>query len=105
MIWNEKFECMALSELKNIQSERLKTLVEYTYKHCAVYKQKIDKHGVGLADIKDIADIKKLPFTTKEDMRDNYPFNLFSMPVKQVQEIHVSSGTTGNPTVVGLFQG
>ena len=101
MIWNEKFECMASDELKNIQSERLKTLADYTYKNCAVYKQKFDKHGISPADIKDIADIKKLPFTTKEDMRDNYPFNLFSMPVKQVQEIHVSSGTTGNPTVVG----
>jgi phenylacetate-CoA ligase len=92
---------MAPDELKNIQSERLKTLADYTYKHCGVYKQKFDKHGIRPTEIKDIADIKKLPFTTKDDMRDNYPFNLFSLPVNQVQEIHVSSGTTGNPTVVG----
>jgi phenylacetate-CoA ligase len=101
MIWNKKFECMAPDELKNIQSERLRTLADYTYKHCGVYKQKFDTHGVRPSDIKDIANIKNLPFTTKDDMRDNYPFNMFSLPVNQVQEIHVSSGTTGNPTVVG----
>jgi phenylacetate-CoA ligase len=101
MIWNEKFECMAPDELKNVQSDRLKMLVNYIYAKCDVYRKKFDSDGIGPADIKDIGDIKKLPFTTKDDMRDNYPFNLFSAPVKDVQEIHVSSGTTGNPTVVG----
>jgi phenylacetate-CoA ligase len=101
MIWNEKFECMAPAELKNVQSDRLKTLVNYIYSNCDIYKEKLEAASIRPADIKDIDDIKKLPFTTKEDMRDNYPFNLFSMPVKNVQEIHVSSGTTGNPTVVG----
>jgi phenylacetate-CoA ligase len=101
MIWNEKFECMAPAELKNVQSDRLKTLVNYIYSNCDIYKEKLEAASIRPADIKDIDDIRKLPFTTKEDMRDNYPFNLFSMPVKNVQEIHVSSGTTGNPTVVG----
>jgi phenylacetate-CoA ligase len=101
MIWNEKFECMAPAELKNIQSERLKTLTNYVYANCGVYTRKFDSAGIRPADIKAIDDIKRLPFTTKDDMRDNYPFNMFSMPIKNVQEIHVSSGTTGNPTVVG----
>ena len=101
MIWNKEMECMDLENLKNIQSERLKKTVEYAYKNCVFYKKKLDKHGVGLEGIKDIDDIKKLPITTKNDMRDSYPFQLFSAPVKEVSEIHVSSGTTGNFTVVG----
>ena len=101
MIWNKEMECMDLENLKNIQSERLKKTVEYAYKNCVFYKKKLDKHGVALEGIKDIDDIKKLPITTKNDMRDSYPFQLFSAPVKEVSEIHVSSGTTGNFTVVG----
>ena len=101
MIWNEKIECMDLNELKNIQSERLSKLAVYVYKNCPVYKKKFDAAGVSPDDIKTIDDIVKLPFTVKEDMRDNYPFGLFSVPQSKVAEIHVSSGTTGNPTVVG----
>ncbi len=101
MIFNEKFECMDKLEIKNLQSERLKNLVRYVYTNSPVYKQKLDKHGVSINDIKSIDDIAKLPFTEKEDMRDNYPFKLFSKDVKEISEIHVSSGTTGNPTVVG----
>jgi len=101
MIWNEKIECMDLDELKNIQSERLTKLVAYVYKNCPVYKEKFDAAGISPDGIKSIDDIVKLPFTTKEDMRDNYPFGMFSVPQINVAEIHVSSGTTGNPTVVG----
>ena len=101
MIWNKEIECMDLENLKNVQSERLKNIVEYAYKNCVFYKKKLDKHGVAPEDIKDIDDIKTLPITTKNDMRDSYPFQLFSAPVKEVSEIHVSSGTTGNFTVVG----
>jgi len=101
MIWNKEMECMDLENLKNIQSERLKKIVEYTYKNCSFYKKKMDRHGVGPKDIRDIGDIQKLPITTKNDMRDSYPFQLFSAPVEEVSEIHVSSGTTGNFTVVG----
>jgi phenylacetate-CoA ligase len=101
MIWNEKMECMGLDDLKNIQGERLKDLVAYIYKNSPAYKAKLDGFGITPKDIKTIDDIKKLPFTTKEDMRDSYPFGLFSRPVKDINEIHVSSGTTGNPTVVG----
>ncbi|OGJ87259.1 MAG: phenylacetate--CoA ligase [Candidatus Raymondbacteria bacterium RifOxyA12_full_50_37] len=101
MIFNEKIECMGREELKNLQSERLKKLVAYIYDNNPVYRKKLDQHGIGPASVKSIDDIVNLPFTTKEDMRDNYPFKLFSRPVSEISEIHVSSGTTGNPTVVG----
>lgn len=101
MIWNEKMECMESSDLKNIQSERLKETVDYIYKNCPMYKKKLDAFGVSPAQIRGIGDIKKLPFATKDDMRDSYPFGLFSAKPEDIAEIHVSSGTTGNPTVVG----
>jgi phenylacetate-CoA ligase len=101
MIWNEKMECMDAHNLKNVQSERLHDTVGYVYKNCPLYKSKLDAYGITPRDIKSIDDIKKLPFTAKDDMRDSYPFGLFSAPVHNLAEIHVSSGTTGNPTVVG----
>jgi phenylacetate-CoA ligase len=101
MIWNEKMECMPAADLKNIQSERLRNLVSYMHKHSPVYAAKFDAFGISPKDIRSIEDIKKLPFTVKNDLRDSYPFGLFSRPVKDISEIHVSSGTTGNPTVVG----
>jgi len=101
MIWNEKMECANPKELKNLQYERLRNVVSYVYRNCPMYRDKLDKHGVAPKDIKTLADIRKLPFTTKEDMRDSYPFGLFSVAGKDIAEIHVSSGTTGNPTVVG----
>ncbi|HOW35652.1 MAG TPA: phenylacetate--CoA ligase [Candidatus Omnitrophota bacterium] len=101
MIYNEKFECMSLEELKNVQSERLKKTVSYVYQYCPFYQKKFASHGISPKDIKTIDDIVKLPFTVKDDLRDNYPFGVLSMPLAQIAEIHVSSGTTGNPTVVG----
>jgi phenylacetate-CoA ligase len=101
MIWNEKMECMDLEDLKNIQSDRLKDVAEYVYRNNPVYKKKFDAAGIKPWEIKSIDDIRKLPFTVKEDLRDNYPFGLFSVEPKNLAEIHVSSGTTGNPTVVG----
>ncbi|MDR2425784.1 MAG: phenylacetate--CoA ligase [Endomicrobium sp.] len=101
MIFNEKFETMNLHDLKNLQSERLRCLTGYVYKNSPVYKRKIDESGFSLSDIKTIDDIIKLPFTTKDDMRDYYPFGLFSMPISKIAEVHVSSGTTGNPVVSG----
>lgn len=100
MIWNEKIETMNLENLKEIQSKRLIEMLEYIYKHSAFYKKKLDENGIKIKDIKSIDDIVRLPFTTKEDMRDNYPFGIFSSSDK-LAEIHVSSGTTGNPTLVG----
>ena len=101
MIWNEKMECMEIKDLKNIQSERLREIVKYISGHSPAYQKKLQDSGLDPGAINNIEDIKKLPFTIKEDLRDNYPFGLFSMTVKDIAEIHVSSGTTGNPTVVG----
>jgi len=101
MIWNEHIECMNPEDLKNIQTQRLKDIVDYVYKNSPVYKKKLDAAGVNPASIKRIEDAAKLPFTVKDDLRDNYPFGLFSLPSRDLAEIHVSSGTTGNPTVVG----
>jgi phenylacetate-CoA ligase len=101
MIWNEKIETMDPRELKGIQSNYLKNLVAYIYKNCKVYKDKLDKAGIKPDKINSIDDIKRLPFTTKVDMRDNYPYGLFCTDQKNVIELHVSSGTTGNPTLVG----
>ncbi|MCL1972551.1 MAG: phenylacetate--CoA ligase [Endomicrobia bacterium] len=101
MIFNEKFETMDLRDLKNLQSERLRNLADYVYKNSPVYKKKIDESGFSVSDIKTTDDITKLPFTTKDDLRDFYPFGLFSKDVKNIAEFHVSSGTTGNPVVSG----
>jgi len=100
MIWNEKIETMNLEDLKEVQSKRLKSMLDYIYNNSAFYKKKLDKEGIKIGDIKSIDDITKLPFTIKEDMRDNYPWGIFSNK-NNLAEIHVSSGTTGNPTLVG----
>jgi len=101
MIWNEKMECSPVEELKNVQSDRLRSIVEYVYRKCPVYTRKLDEAGVSPGSIRSIDQIKQLPFTVKDDLRDNYPFGLFSRGERELAEIHVSSGTTGNPTVVG----
>jgi len=101
MIWKEDVECLDPAGLKALQSEYLRKLIPYIWHNCPVYKQKLDEAGVAPDAISSIDDIKRLPFTTKEDMRDYYPYGLFSAPQEQINEIHVSSGTTGNPTLVG----
>jgi phenylacetate-CoA ligase len=101
MIWKENVECLPPADLRALQSDYLTKLIPYMYGNCPVYKAKLDAAGVPPDGIASIDDIKKLPFTTKEDMRDHYPYGLFSAPQEQIHEIHVSSGTTGNPTLVG----
>ncbi len=101
MIWNEKIECMAADELKVLQSERLIKLVNYVYENSPFYRCRMQQNSVQIDSIKGIDDLRHLPFTTKLDLRDSYPFGLFSQDIKNISEIHVSSGTTGNPTVVG----
>ena len=101
MIWNEKVECMNRGAMQELQSRRLVELVRYVYERNPAYRQKLDAASVAPARIKGIGDIGALPFTVKYDMRDTYPFGLFSRPITEVSEIHVSSGTSGTPTVVG----
>ncbi len=101
MIWNEKYECMERSEMESLQGERLKKIVAYSYENVPYYKKKMDEAGVSPEDINGLEDISKLPFTVKDDLRDNYPYDAFAVPMKDIVRIHASSGTTGKPTVVG----
>ncbi len=101
MIWNETKECMSRDEMTNLQSARLRKLVDYVYHNVEFYRKKMQKLGLIPSDIKGIEDITKLPFTTKDDLRDNYPFGLFAVPNSEIVRIHASSGTTGKATVVG----
>lgn len=99
--FNEKCECMSREEMRKVQSERLIKTVHRVYNNVPFYKKKMDDLGVLPGDIQSVDDITKLPFTTKQDLRDNYPFGLFAAPMEEVVRIHASSGTTGKPTVVG----
>lgn len=101
MIWNKDIECMSRSEMRELQSERLRELVQRVYDNVPFYQKRMDEAGVKPADIKSIDDISKLPFTNKQDLRDNYPFGLFAVPMKEIVRVHASSGTTGKPTTVG----
>ena len=92
---------MSSPEMKTLQSSRLAALTKYIYNNSPFYHELLDRDGIAPESIQSIDDIVRLPFTTKNDMRDNYPFSLFSTPLNQIGEIHVSSGTTGNPTVTG----
>ena len=101
MIWNEARECMSRDELTNLQSARLRKVVSRVYHNVEPYRKKMQEAGLETGDINSIEDITKLPFTTKDDLRDNYPFGLFAVPLSEIVRIHASSGTTGKATVVG----
>ncbi len=97
-------ERLSRGELEALQLERLQRVVTQAYENVPMYRSKYDAAGVKPSDIKTLADIQKLPFTTKEDLRLNYPFGMFAVPMSDVRRIHASSGTTGKPTVVGYTQ-
>ena len=99
MIWNKEWETMDPEKLKAAQSKRLSDLIERVYKNIPFYKQRMDEQGIKPTDIQDIADIEKFPFTTKEDMRQVYPFKLLAVDMEEIVEVHTSSGTTGKPVV------
>lgn len=101
MIWNEEFETLPREALEALQLKRLKATVERVYYTVPFYRKKLDEAGITPEKIKSLEDLKRIPFTTKDDLRENYPFGLFTVPLKQVVRIHASSGTTGKPTVVG----
>ncbi len=101
MIYNEEYETMPREALEALQLKRLQKQIVRVYATVPYYAAKMDGAGVKPDDIKTLADIQKLPFTTKEDLRKNYPFGLFTVPMDEVVRIHASSGTTGQPTVVG----
>ena len=100
MIWSKE-ETLSRAEIEKIQLSRLKETVQRVYDKVAPYRKKMDEQNVKPSDIKSLKDLSKLPFVTKQDLRDNYPFGLFAVDKKELIRIHASSGTTGKPTVVG----
>lgn len=102
MIYNPKMECMSREDMRKLQSERLRNVVKTCYEKVPFYTRKFDELGLKPEDIKSIDDIVKLPFTTKHDLRDEYPFGLQAVPQSEIVRIHASSGTTGKP-IVGTY--
>jgi phenylacetate-CoA ligase len=100
MAWSE-VETIRRSDMRQIQLGRLQKTVSYVYDKNAIYKTRLDEAGVKPVDLRSLDDIRRLPFTTKRDIRDNYPFNLFTAPQEDIVEYHATSGTTGKPVVVG----
>ena len=104
MIWSKE-ETLPRKEIEALQLERLKETVSRVYARVPAYAKKMDEAGIKPEDIQSLDDLKRLPFVTKQDMRDNYPFGLFAVPKSELVRIHASSGTTGKPTVVGYTRG
>jgi phenylacetate-CoA ligase len=97
-------ERASIDELRTTQLDRLKQSVTHAYNNVALYRERFDQKGIHPSDIKTLDDLSIVPFTTKSDLRDHYPFGLFATPMDQIVRLHASSGTTGNPTVVGYTQ-
>jgi phenylacetate-CoA ligase len=101
MIWNKEFETMPVKEREKLQYDRIKHVLNTVYDKVPFYRKTFDKQGIRPSDFKKLSDIAKFPTVTKIDLRDNYPFGLFALPLSQVQRLHASSGTTGKPIVAG----
>ncbi len=99
--WNPVFECMSREEMRKLQSERLVETVKRVYHNVPHYRRKMQERGLEPGDIKSADDLSKLPFTSKQDLRDTYPYGMFAAPLSEIVRIHASSGTTGKQTVVG----
>ena len=102
--FNEEFETLPRAALEALQLKRLQSVVARVYANVPFYRQSFDNAGVKPEDITSLDDLQRLPFTTKQDMRDSYPYGLFAAPLEEIVRIHASSGTTGKPTVVGYTQ-
>ena len=100
MFFDSKIEQMGREEMRALQLERLKKIVKYAYERVPFYKKKFDEIGLKPEDIKTLEDISKIPYTTKTDLRDNYPYGLLAVPMDEIVRVHASSGTSGKPTVV-----
>jgi len=101
MYYNEEFECKTRESLRTWQSRELPGLIQRIYENVPIYRAKMDAAGIVPADIKSVGDLHRLPFTTKQDLRDSFPYGMFAVPMEKVVRIHASSGTTGKQTVVG----
>src|SRR5512137_1188325 len=100
-IWDPQHECMPREELEQLQLERLQATLNRAYKNVTCYRKKFSELGIVPEDIQSLDDFKRLPFTIKDDLRLNYPYGMFAVPLREIVRIHSSSGTTGHPTVVG----
>jgi len=101
MFWQQEIETMDRADLERLQLKKLKNLVDYCYNRVPFYKKRLDEVGITADKITALSDIQHIPYTTKDDIRDTYPFGLFAVDKREIVRIHASSGTTGNPTVVG----
>ncbi len=101
MIWNDEFETLPREVIESLQLKRLQQTLQRVYATVPFYRRQLDKVGMTPDKVRSLADLQRLPFTLKQDMRDNYPYGLFAVPLEQIVRIHASSGTTGKPTVVG----
>jgi len=101
----EPIERASIDELRAVQLERLRKTLRHAYQNVAMYREKFDAAGVHPDDCRSLEDLGRFPFTTKQDLRDHYPFGMFAVPMERVVRVHASSGTTGKPTVVGYTQG
>lgn len=99
--WNRTYECMSREEMGRVQSDRLMNTVNRIYHSVPHYREKMQKKGIEPGDIRSVEDLSKLPFTYKQDLRDTYPYGMFTVPLSEIIRIHASSGTTGKQTVVG----
>ncbi len=105
MIWSPEYECMSRERLEELQTKRLQTTLRKVRDRVPFYRDRLHAAGIKPEDIRSRTDLRRIPFTTKEDLRANYPFGLFAVPVDEVMRIHASSGTTGKMTVVGYTKG
>lgn len=101
MYWEPEYECMEREEIAQLQLERLQSTMNRVYRNVPFYRKKFDGLGIDPDDFRSLDDFRKLPFTTKDDLRENYPYGMFAIPLREVVRVHASSGTTGTSTVVG----
>jgi phenylacetate-CoA ligase len=104
MYWEKEKECMKREDLEQLQLERLESTLTRVQMNVPFYRKKFDETGIDTDNISSVEELRKLPFTTKEDLRENYPYGLFAVPLREVVRVHASSGTTGSSTVVGYTQ-
>jgi phenylacetate-CoA ligase len=101
MIWNQKYETMEHAELRQVQLERLQATLNRAERNVAFYRQAFAAAAVKAEDVRSLEDLSRLPFTTKDDLRRSYPYDMFAVPLRDIVRIHSTSGTTGTPVVVG----
>ena len=104
-MWNKQIETMPRKEMEQLQLQRLRATVKKVYDNVPFYRKRLEEAKITPDSIRSLDDLKNIPFTVKDDLRDNYPFGLFAAPMKDIVRIHASSGTTGKPTTVGYTRG